>query len=123
MPTARSILGRRAEELATEELVRRGCEILDTNYRCRYGEVDVIARDGDSLVFVEVRSRRSNDPAFPAESIDEKKQARLVLAAQHYLSSHESFTGANCRFDVIEVRFQRGRPVAVDVIQDAFRER
>lgn len=104
------------------ELGRRGYEILETNYRCSYGEVDAVARDGDSLVFVEVRSRRSKGPAFPAESVDEKKQAKLILTAQHYLSAHEACHEAACRFDVVEVRFERGKPVAVTVISDAFRE-
>lgn len=122
MPTARTLLGRKAEELAAAELTRRGCLILEANYRCRYGELDMIARDGETLVFVEVRSRRSTDAASPAESVDDRKQSKLILAAQHYLSSRELPPETDCRFDVVEVRFQRGKPVAVDVIRDAFQE-
>lgn len=122
MSTAKSLLGRRAEDLAAVELAERGYEIIEINYRCRYGEVDIIARDSGALVFVEVRSRRSNEPTSPAESITEKKQAKLVLTAQHYLSSHEGCKDADCRFDVAEVRFERGKPVVVNVIRDAFQE-
>ena len=122
MPTAKSLLGKRAEELATAELKRRGYEIICSNYRCRFGEIDIVAREGRTLVFIEVRSRRSNDHSFPAESVDDKKQAKLALTAQHYLSSHPECADSDCRFDVIEVRFERGKPVSVEVIQGAFGE-
>lgn len=123
MPTEKSLLGKRAEELGAADLVRLGYKIIERNYRCRWGEIDVIARDGPTTVFVEVRSRRSNRPTSPAESVTERKQEKLVLAAQHYLTSREMPSGTDCRFDVIEVRFERGKPVAVEVIVDAFGER
>lgn len=122
MPTAKSLLGRRAEDLARAELVRRGYEFLGANYRCRYGEIDIVAREGRTLVFIEVKSRRSNDPTTPAEAVSERKQAKLILTAQHYLSSQNYSSDADCRFDVIEVRFERGKPVSVDVIKNAFGE-
>lgn len=122
MPTAKSLLGQRAEELAASELLRRGYDLVEANFRCRWGEIDVIARDGRTLVFVEVRSRRSNSQTYPAESVNQKKQAKLVLTAQHYLSTHESLGEPDCRFDVVEVRFERGKPVDIEVIQGAFGE-
>lgn len=122
MPTAKSLLGKRAEELTLAELKRRGYEIIETNYRCRFGEIDIIAKDGKTLVFIEVRSRRSNEPSFPAESVDEKKQAKLVLTAQHYLSAHEALSDTPCRFDVAAVRFERGKPVSIEIIPNAFGE-
>ncbi len=123
MPTAKSLLGRRAEELTAAELVQRGCKIVATNYRCRYGEIDIIARTADTLIFVEVRSRRSNEPAYPAESVNEKKQSKLILAAQTYLQENEPFTNCSCRFDVSEVRFEKGKPVSVEIIENAFVEK
>ncbi|MBI2843389.1 MAG: YraN family protein [Armatimonadetes bacterium] len=122
MPTARALLGKLAEERAAAEMERLGYEILETNYRCRFGEIDVIARKQDTLVFIEVRSRRSIDPCFPTESVDERKQAKLVLTAQHYLSTHGCAADSNCRFDVAAVRFQKGKPVTVELVQNAFGE-
>lgn len=122
MPTEKSLLGRRAEELAAAELKRRGCEVIETNYRCRYGEIDIIAQNGRTIIFVEVRSRRSTEPAYPSESVTRKKQSKLILTAQHYLSAKNYPSDQDCRFDVIAVNFEQGKPVAVEVIEDAFGE-
>jgi putative endonuclease len=122
LSTERSLLGKRAEELAAEELTRQGYKVIDTNYRCRQGEIDIIAWDEETLVFVEVRSRRSRNREFPAESVDERKQSKLVITAMHYLSSQKADLQPDCRFDVVEVRFQRGHPVIVEVIKGAFGE-
>ena len=122
MPTSRSLLGHRAEELAAAELARSGYEILERNYRCRYGEIDIIACDAGDLIFIEVRSRRSLEPFSPAESVDARKQEKLILTAQHYLMSHDSPADTCCRFDVVEVRFERGKTAEVDIIKDAFGE-
>ena len=122
MPTSRSLLGHRAEELAAAKLARSGYEILEKNYRCRYGEIDIIAHDVDDLVFVEVRSRRSLEPFSPAESVDARKQEKLILTAQHYLMSHDSPADTDCRFDVVEVHFERGKTAVIDIIKGAFRE-
>jgi putative endonuclease len=122
VPTAKSLLGRRAEDLACQELTRLGCELIEKNYRCRFGEIDIIVRDKETVVFVEVRSRRSNEATSPAESVTKSKQSKLVLTAQHYLSSHEALADADCRFDVVQVRFERGKTVIVEVITGAFGE-
>ncbi|MEN6520278.1 MAG: YraN family protein [Armatimonadota bacterium] len=121
MPTEKSLLGKRAEGLAAGELTRRGYEVIETNYRCRYGEIDIIACDRGSIVFVEVRSRRSDFPVFPAESVNRKKQSKLIITAKHYLSSKNA-SDSDCRFDVVEVKFERGKPVSVEIIQNAFGE-
>lgn len=122
MATERSLLGQRGETLAAEELVRQGYEIIDTNYRCRNGELDIIAWDAKTLVFVEVRSRRSSEREFPAESVNLKKQHKLVLTAMHYLSCEKPDLEPDCRFDVVEVLFQRGQQVIINVIKGAFGE-
>ena len=90
--------GDAAEQLALEHLERHGLTLLARNYRCRMGEVDLIMRDGASLVFVEVRLRGKGAFASAAESIDARKQRRIVAAAMHYLMRQPE---APCRFDCV----------------------
>ena len=91
--------GTHAEDEAERLLTRQGLEILARNYRTRFGEIDLVARDGATLVFVEVRLRSSGRFGGAASSITAQKQRRIELAARHYLSR----LGAEppCRFDVI----------------------
>lgn len=91
--------GEEAEERAVHYLARQGLEVLARNYRTRLGEVDVIAREGTTLVFVEVRTRASAAWGGAAASVDARKQRRVVAAARHYLAR----LGAEpaCRFDVV----------------------
>ncbi|HEY2629453.1 MAG TPA: YraN family protein, partial [Usitatibacter sp.] len=91
--------GADAEQAAENCLVRGGLEIVARNYRTRFGEIDLIARDGETLVFVEVRLRSSDRFGGAAASIDAHKRARIVSAARQYLSR----LGRNppCRFDVV----------------------
>jgi putative endonuclease len=91
--------GAAAEALAARFLAERGLTIVGRNYRCRGGEIDIIARDGETLVFVEVRMRRSRAFGGPGESITAVKRRRLRLAAQHYLARLR--TEPPCRFDAI----------------------
>ena len=93
------LLGKFAENRAEKMLVTAGLRILDRNYRCRQGEIDLIAQDGDTLVFVEVRSRGRQDYGSAAESITPKKQRRIIAAARHYLASSPNMPA--CRFDVV----------------------
>jgi putative endonuclease len=92
--------GRQAEQRAAEFLLQSGLKILQRNYRCRRGEVDLIARDGDTLVFVEVRWRTGNRQGGAGESIDRHKQRRLVAAARLYLMRYTEALPP-CRFDAI----------------------
>ncbi len=91
--------GKRAEALAASWLERRGLNVLARNFRVRGGEIDLVCRDGRTLVFVEVRLRRSGDFGGAAASITTSKRKRLVLAAQHYLLRNAP--DAICRFDAI----------------------
>lgn len=119
MPSPRSRVGQSGEIAAAAELGRRGYVIIASNYRCRSGEIDLIARDGVSLVFVEVRCRRSDTYGTPAESVTVSKQHKLIATALHYLS--ESGLGdVECRFDVVEVVSRDGKLHVSDVIQNAF---
>jgi putative endonuclease len=99
MTSARCAAGAQAEELAARFLVARGLTIVTRNFRRRRGELDIIARDGETLVFVEVRLRRSASFGGAAESITAAKRARLVAAAGLYLArlAHTP----PCRFDAV----------------------
>jgi putative endonuclease len=105
-----------AEDLAADFLRRRGLTILQRNYRCRFGEIDLVARDAATLVFVEVRLRRSSDYGGAGESVTASKQAKLIRAARHYLSA--SARVPECRFDVLLLRELDER--SVDWIKAAF---
>ncbi|HEY7741758.1 MAG TPA: YraN family protein [Burkholderiales bacterium] len=106
-----------AEDLAAAFLERQGLRILERNYRCRFGEIDLVARSGGLLVFVEVRARSSEAFGGAAGSITAAKRRRLVAAARHYLARR----GADvpCRFDVVLVR---GTEQRMEWLTDAFGE-
>lgn len=91
--------GAQAEQLAAQFLQRQGLKLVQANYHCRFGEIDLILRDKEDLVFAEVRQRRSSDFGASAASIDARKQQKIILTAQHYLSSL-SHTPP-CRFDAV----------------------
>jgi len=91
--------GEEAEERAVRFLARQGLQVLARNYRTRFGEVDVVAREGATLVFVEVRARASGAWGGAAASVDARKQRRVVAAARHYLARLGREPA--CRFDVL----------------------
>jgi putative endonuclease len=95
----KQLLGKFAENRAEKLLADAGLAILHRNYRCRQGEIDLIARDGDTLVFVEVRSRSRKDFGSAAESITPAKQRRIIAAARHYLAALPRMPA--CRFDAV----------------------
>ena len=111
--------GAAAERLAGAWLRRRGLRPLDANYRCRAGEIDLVMRDGDTLVFVEVRYRKSDRFGSGAESVDRAKQHRIVRAASRYLQQHPRWANDVCRFDVISVSGDEGNP-EIEWIRHAF---
>lgn len=95
--------GRAAEELAAKHLAAQGLHILTRNYRVAGGEIDLIARHGVELVFVEVRSRRSAAFGSAAESVTPAKRRRILLAAQHYLMGLGQRVPPPCRFDIVSI--------------------
>ncbi len=110
------LTGPRAEKIACDYLQRRGLTLVERNYRCRRGEIDLIMREGKTLVFIEVRYRRSDRYGSPAESVNDAKQARIVVTAQHYLAGL-GYTPP-CRFDVLALTpSNTSRP---DWIRNAF---
>jgi putative endonuclease len=103
MPTSRTNLGTRGEELAQRFLREKGYLILETNYRCPWGEIDIVAHDGNELVFVEVRTRRSTRYGTPEESLTAAKARHLVAAAEEYLQQRGD-NSLGWRIDLISVR-------------------
>ena len=111
--------GEAAEAQACRYLEQQGMQLRQRNYRCRQGEIDLVMEHGEQLVFVEVRYRRSTRFGSGAESVDTRKQHKLVLAAQHYLQSHPKLSKRPARFDVVSMRLD-GQTTKIDWIQDAF---
>ena len=97
--SSQRLKGKKAEDIACSFLQTNGLTLIERNYRCRFGEIDLIMQDSDTLVFVEVRYRGSDNFGDGAESIDANKRRKLVFTANHYLQK-TSFTHAS-RFDVI----------------------
>ena len=95
--------GARAEQLAATFLAQRGLQVLTTNYRCRYGEIDLIAREGEILCFVEVRFRRDGVRNSPIASITDVKRRRIEKTAAHFLAYAWRGPTCACRFDVVTV--------------------
>src|SRR5262252_4435772 len=110
MTLARSRLGKLGEDLACRELERRGYVILARRWRRRQGEIDIIARDGATLVFVEVKTRGGRAFGDAAEAVTVRKQWRLVQLAQLYLACERRFDCAY-RFDVVSIQFDQATPV------------
>lgn len=106
-----------AESIAARYLEHRGLTVLTRNYRCRGGEVDLVCRDGRTLVFVEVRLRRSASYGGAGASVTPTKQRRVILAAEHYLAMRADADTA-CRFDCMLL--DDLRDTAVEWIRDAF---
>ena len=114
----RQELGKSGEDLACAELERRGYAILERRYRTRVGEIDIIARDKETIVFVEVKARVSDDFGGGAAAITGWKQRRVAQMAVDYLSRHR-LHDRPCRFDVVTVDFDAGAP-RVTVYANAF---
>jgi len=112
-------LGRTGEDLACAELRRRGYAILDRRYRTRSGELDIVARQGRTLVFVEVKTRASPRFGTPLEAVTAAKRRQVVAMAADYLARRRP-GGSLCRFDVAAVTFDEGGRPAVEIVTDAF---
>lgn len=93
--------GQQQEQRAEAYLLAAGLTLLERNYFCPRGEIDLIMRDQSQLVFIEVRYRRSRGFASAAESVDHRKQQRLIATAQHYLQKNAGLRNPPCRFDVL----------------------
>jgi putative endonuclease len=115
----RPSLGKHGEDVACRELGRRGYAILARRFRTRFGEIDIIARDGRTLVFIEVKTRSSAAFGTPAEAVTARKQAKIGLMASEYLLRRGA-TDLPCRFDVVGVAVEEGKAPVVELIRGAF---
>ena len=118
MTKERLELGRFGEELAFKKIKRLGYKKIIRNYRCPLGEVDLIARDGDTLVFIEIKTRRGKSIYYAKEAVDAKKKRQLSKVALAYMKSNNCCE-AEARFDVVAVNVD-GRRTQIEVIQNAF---
>jgi len=110
------------EKLAEAFLIKRGYHILETNYRCPEGEIDIIARLGDTLVFLEVRTKKSRTFGTPEESITPAKMEKLRAVSEHYRQTHDNLP-ASWRIDVVAMELDaRGKPTRISLIENAVEE-
>ena len=112
-------LGERGEALAAKELKRRGYEILERRWRCRFGEIDIVARDGDTVVVVEVKTRARHDRFRPVDAVDAKKQRKLIQLARAYVRARLP-DDATVRFDVVGITAAPGKLPIIEHILNAF---
>lgn len=121
LPTEHQVeLGKSGENYACWELERQGYEILERRYRTRSGEIDIVARDGETLVFIEVKARRSGRFGPPAEAVGPQKRHKLMQMASSYIFAGR-LGNARCRFDVVSVVFGAGeRLPKIEIFKGAF---
>ncbi len=118
MPSARSRLGAQGERIAAAHIESLGLVIEERNYRTRFGEIDLVARDGAETVFVEVRTKRSTAYGTPEESLTRRKQVRLVRTAQQYLAEHGR-ADSSWRVDLVAITLQPDGPAHVSHVESA----
>jgi len=117
-PETTTSIGRRGEDAALRHLESAGLTLLERNYRCRGGEIDLVMQEGGTLVLVEVRLRSSEEFGGAAASVGPGKQRRVAHAARHLLLTHPPYRGMPARFDVVAI--DRGA-AEISWIRDAFR--
>ncbi len=119
MTEDRKQTGSLGEKVAAEHLIKRGYAVLQQNYRCPIGEIDIVAQDSESLAFVEVRTKRSRQFGTPEESITPTKQAKLIELAESYMQEHGN-PDQPWRIDVMAVELGKGDKVTrIELIKNA----
>ena len=118
MTKERLELGKFGEDLALKKIKRMGYKKIIRNYRCPLGEVDLIARDGDTLVFIEIKTRKGKSLAYAKEAVDARKRRQVSRVALSYMKANKC-PEAKARSDVIAVSLVSGNP-QIEVIQNAF---
>lgn len=113
------ILGDFGEGLACEYLATLGYRVLERNFSCRAGELDIIALQGDTVVFIEVKTRSSEKYGLPSEAVSSAKQTKIVRTALYYLQRNR-LLDYMCRFDVIEIIVDEENNHQIKLIKDAF---
>jgi putative endonuclease len=112
-------LGNHGERIAAAYLTDLGLRVVDRNWRCREGEIDIVAREGDALVFCEVKTRRGTGFGHPVEAVTPQKQRRLRTLAQRWLAVHDEHA-PDLRFDVVGVLVRPSGPALVTYVPAAF---
>jgi len=114
----RLALGQKGEDLAVKAVKRLGYKPVARNYRCPLGEMDLIARDGDTLVFIEIKTRKGRSLGYAKEAVDSWKQRQLSKVALAYMKANNC-AGARARFDVVAISMEGGQ-TRTEVVRDAF---
>ena len=118
MPKGNNIeFGRLGEEIACKEIKKKGYDIIERNYRSRLGEIDIIAKDGDVLVFIEIKTRRSSID-YAKEAVDRRKKKKLLKLALAYMKT-KRYDNIKARFDVIAISIKDNKP-QIELIKNAF---
>ncbi len=110
---ARHTRGELAEDIARRLILDDGLTLIAHNFHCKMGEIDLIFWDQDCLVFVEVRARANANFAFPADTVDYRKQRKITLTAEYFLLQNPQYANNTCRFDVVGVDFSMVPPKIV----------
>ena len=118
MTNIRIDIGKRGETLAISFLKKNGYRIIESNFRCRYGEIDIIAQDGKTVAFIEVKTKTSNRFGSPTQAIDLRKQRQVSKTALAYISQ-KRLTNYSARFDVVGINI-KGSNSEIELIKNAF---
>ena len=119
MKLARRQSGNRAEDIATEYLKQQNIKIITRNFHSRFGEIDIIGLDKETLSFIEVRYRKNETYLAAVETIDRHKCKKIVITSQVYLNKRKKYQSYNCRYDVITITGEFDAPI-IEWIKDAF---
>jgi putative endonuclease len=111
--------GNHGEQLALDYLIKQGLKLIEQNINSRYGEIDIVMRDGAEWIFVGVRFRQSQEIGGGLESVNSNKQGKLINTAEHYIQTHHITHFEACRFDIIEISGDINNP-KINWIKDAF---
>ncbi|MBU5590833.1 YraN family protein [Clostridium sp. MSJ-4] len=120
MKSFKKSLGYHGESLALDYIIQKGYELIETNFSCGIGEIDIIAKDGDYVCFIEVKSRYGDNVCTALESITYRKMHKIYLTAEFYIQKKKLYKDT-FRFDVIEVLFNHNNLHKITLIKDAFR--
>ncbi len=118
MPSKAQITGSLGEDAAASHIEENGFQILEKNYRVKNAEIDIIAKDSDTIAFIEVKTRKNVRKGFPAESVNYPKQKKIISAALYYIREN-NINNTRLRFDVIEV-FDKSGSYELNLIKNAF---
>ena len=118
MTTKRLELGKLGEDLAFKKIKKLGYKKIIRNYRCPLGEIDIIAMDGDTLVFIEIKTRKDKSLGYAKEAVDARKRRQISKVALAYMKSNDCCE-VKARFDVVAINIEGGKP-SIEVVKDAF---